>query len=132
MYGMCLKWFQEKRTRQNGNGFNFAEAALFGKKMVFLCFRVFGKLCTHVFACYKVLRLFEMKPRLAFIRWMSCIDFCKFLAFEEKLEVTMPKPVQTCLPAPPSWYKLPDICGYNLQQKIRSMAKDLQSSTKHT
>ena len=72
-----------------------------------------------------------MNPRLAFIKWISCLDFCKFLAFEEKLEVTMPKPIQACLLAADSWYKLPDICGYCLQQKIRSMAQDLQSCKKH-
>ena len=82
------------------------------------------------FACYNLLRLFEMKPKLAFIRWMRSLDFCKFLAFEEKLEVTMPKPVQACLLAAHSWYKLPDICGYCLQQKIRSMAQDKQSCKK--
>ena len=48
-------------------------------------------------ACYNVLRLFEMIQSLAFIRWMRSLDFCKFLAFEEKLEVTMPKLVQACL-----------------------------------
>ena len=37
-------------------------------------------------ACYNVLKLFEKKTRLAFIRWMSSIDFCKFLAFEVKLK----------------------------------------------
>ena len=79
------------------------------------------------FACYNVLRLFEMIQSLVFIRWKSLLDFCKFLAFEEKLEVTMPKLVQACLLAAHSWYKLPDICGYCLQQKIRSMAQDLQS-----
>ena len=68
-----------------------------------------------------------MIQSLAFIRYTSCIDFCKFLAFEEKLEVTMPKPVQACLLAAHSWYKLPDICGYCLQQKIRSMAQEMQS-----
>ena len=68
-----------------------------------------------------------MRPRLAFIRWMSSLDFCKFLAFEEKLEVTMPKPIQACLLAAHSWYKLDYICGYCLQKKIRSMAQDLQS-----
>ena len=68
----------------------------FGQKWCFLCFRVFEKLCTRVYACYNLLKLFEMNPKLAFIRWMRSLDFCKFLAFEEKLEVTMPKPVQAC------------------------------------
>ena len=35
MYGMCLKWFKAKRTRQNGNGLVFAEVALFWAKMGF-------------------------------------------------------------------------------------------------
>ena len=29
MYGMCLKWFKTKRTRQFGFGLVFAEMALF-------------------------------------------------------------------------------------------------------
>ena len=48
MYGMCLKWFQAKRTRQNGNGLVFAEVALFLAEMGFLCLRVFESLTIRV------------------------------------------------------------------------------------
>ena len=39
MYGMCLKWFQAKRTRQNGNGLVFAEVVLFWEEMWFYVFK---------------------------------------------------------------------------------------------
>ena len=35
MYGMCLKWFQAKRTREYGSGLVFAKVALFWAEMGF-------------------------------------------------------------------------------------------------
>ena len=101
---MCLKCFKEKRTSQYYFGNGSAEDALFGQELVFFCvLECFGG-CEFVSqACYNVLRLFEMKPRLAFIRYTSSIDFCKFLAFEEKFEVTMQKIVLASSRSARSW-----------------------------
>ena len=56
-----------------------------GRKVWFWCLRVFGMLAIRVLACYKVLKLFEMIQSLAFNRYTTCIDFCKFACFWRKL-----------------------------------------------
>ena len=78
-------------------------------------------------ACYNVLRLFEMMPRLGFNRCASYGLFASLLAFEAKVELTKPKPVLASLRPAHSWYTFPAICGVGLQQKLRSMAQDKQS-----
>ena len=45
-------------------------------------------------AWYNMLRSFENVARLGFIRCTSCGPFASLLAFEAKVELTKPKPVQ--------------------------------------
>ena len=77
-----------------------------------------------------MLKLFEMSPRLALIRFSSYVDFCKLLAFEAKVELTKPNPVQASSRPAESWCTLPQVCGLCMQQKVWSMAQDKQNCIK--
>ena len=62
-----------------------------------------------------MLNLFEMIPRLALIRFSSYGLFASLLAFEAKVELTKPKPVQASSRPEKSWYTFPDVHGSCLQ-----------------
>ena len=48
LYGVCLKWFQAKRTRQCEDGLSSAGLALFWAEMECLCIWVFESLWNRV------------------------------------------------------------------------------------
>ena len=129
---MCLKWFKAKRTRQFQSGLWFAELALFWAEMEFLvhlgvweawqsCFW----LKTICWTCFK------WSPSLVLTDAQVMFTFASFLVFEEKVELTKPKPVQASSRPEHSWWAFPEVCGCYLYQEIRSNAQDKQKCKKY-